>query len=235
MADPPDCVTLTLGNQGAQVRLPGGAALSVMVPDLNPSDLAITKSLLAQGNAALAPLLPVFNIIDALLAVKDFAEAVPGLLTDPTALVDAIAALIEKITKLAELIPQLSVPFLVVDLIDVGITALNGFVTELNKIVQQELNIAAAITKANTAPLNPSLLDVTTCASDLVAQTKQGLEEGLGPLNTFFGLLSIFLGLIGQPPIPDVSDLGDDAAAAISTLEDTVKLLQDIRAAIPLP
>ena len=235
MADPPDCVELVLGNQGAQVRLPGGAALSVMVPDINPSDLAITKSLLSQGNAALAPLLPVFNIIDALLAVKDFAEAVPGLITDPSALVDAIAALIEKISKLAQLIPQLSVPFLVVDLIDVGITALNGFVTELDKIVQQEIRIAAAITKANTEPANPALLEVTVCASEIVASTKQGLSEGLGPLNTFFGILSIFLGLIGQPPIPDVSDLGDDAAAAIAALKDPVKVLQDLRDAIPIP
>lgn len=206
-----------------------------MVPDINPSDLAITKSLLSQGNAALAPLLPVFNIIDALLAVKDFAEAVPGLITDPTALIDATAALIEKISKLAQLIPQLSVPFLVVDLIDVGITALNGFVTELEKIVEQETAIAAAITKANTPPVNTALLEVTVCATEINDATKQGLEEGLGPLNTFFGVLSIFLSLIGQPPIPDVADLGEDSAAAIAALQDTVKLLQDIRNAIPLP
>lgn len=235
MADPPDCVTLTLGNQGAQIRLPGGAALSVMVPDINPSDLAITKNLLAQGNAALAPLLPVFNIIDALLAVKDFAEAVPGLLTDPSALVSAIESLIEKIAKLAQLVPQLSVPFLVVDMIDVAITALNGFVTQLEIVVQQELRIAAAVVKANTAPVNAALLEVTVCADSINAATKQGISEGLGPLNTLFGLLSIFLGLIGQPPIPDVAELGDDTAEAIASLRAVVDLLQGIRDAIPLP
>ncbi len=235
MADPPDCAVITIGNQGLQVRLPGGAALSVMVPDINPSDLAITKSLLAQGNAALAPLLPVFNIIDALLAVKDFAEAVPGLLTEPDALIAAIGALIEKISKLAQLIPQLSVPFLIVDLLDVGITALNGFVTELEKIIAQETAIAAAITKANIPPVNAALLTVTTCATDQVASAKQGLEEGLGPLNSFFGLLSIFLGLLGQEPIPSISDLGPDSQAAIDALRGSIDILQAIRDAIPLP
>ena len=235
MADPPDCVTLTIGNQSAQVRLPGGAALSVMVPDLNPSNLAITKSLLSQGNAALAPLLPVFNIIDALLAVKDFAEAVPGLITDPSALVEAIGALIEKISKLAQLIPQLSVPFLVVDLIDVGITALDGFVTELEVVIAQETAIAAAITKANIPPVNAALLEVTVCATSIVASQKQGLEEGLGPLNSFFSLLSIFLGLIGQAPIPSIDELGPDSQAAIDALRDTIDVLQAIRDAIPLP
>lgn len=235
MADPPDCAVITIGDQTAQVRLPGGAALSVMVPDIAPSDLGITKSLLGQGNAALAPLLPVFNIIDALLAVKDFAEAVPGLITEPDALIEAIGALIEKISKLAQLIPQLSVPFLIVDLIDVGITALNGFVTELEKIITQETAIADAITKANTPPVNTALLEVTTCATAQVASAKQGLEEGLGPLNSFFSLLSIFLGLIGQEPIPAIDDLGPDAQGAIDALRGAIDVLQAIRDAIPLP
>lgn len=234
MVDPAECAELEIGNQGLQVRMPGGATLQVMVPDVNPSDIAITKSLLSQGGAALAPLIPVFNLIDAMLAVKDFAEAVPGLITDPSALVSAIEGLIEKIAKLAQLVPQLSVPFLVVDLIDVGITALNGFVTQLEAVVAQEIKIAAAIQKANDTG-NAALLEVTVCATDINAKVKQGISEGLGPLNSFFGVLSLFLQLIGQAPIPSIDELGDDAQGAIDVLRGVVDTLSAVRDAIPVP
>ncbi len=231
----PDCPVITIGSQGADITFPGGAKIPVMVPEINPNDLQITKALLGQASGALAPLVPIFNLIDAMLAVKDFAEAVPGLITDPGALTSAITSLIEKITALASLIPQLSVPLMILDLIDVTITALGGVITQLEAVLIQEAKIAAAATAA-TQPGNESLLTVVACAEGINVQTKNGIGEGLGPLNSFFGLMNIFLGLIGLPPIPDLSgDLPDDTQEAIDDLKDVVKLLEDLRATIPIP
>ena len=182
----------------------------------------------------MAPLVPIFDILEAMLAVKDFAEAVPGVISNPSALASATADLIEKITGLAALVPQFSVPFMVLDLIDLMISALNGAITQLDAYLIQEAKIAAAIVKANEEG-NGSLLTVTACAEALQVKTLDGIQEGLGPLNTFLGLLNIFLGLLGLDPVPDLADLPEDAQDAIDALRDVVKLLGDLRDTIPVP
>lgn len=230
----PDCANLTVSDQSLKVTLPGGAQIPVLVPETNPNDLQVSKALLGQASGAMAPLVPIFNIIDALLAVKAFAEAVPGVITNPSKLATAISDLVKKISKLASLIPQLSVPLMIVDLIDVVLVALAGVINALETIAAQEARIAAAITKSEE-PGNEALATVITCAQDLLVKQKAGVSEGLGPLNTFFGLMNVFLELIGLEPIPDLSGpLPDDTQEAIDTMNDLVKLLRDLRATIPI-
>ena len=231
----PECVEVSIGDQSLQIRMPGGAAIPVMVPHPSPSNLQITKALMGQASGALAPLVPVFNIIDAILAIKDFADSVPGVVTDPGAVVEAIGALAEKVAKLAQLIPQLSVPFMVLDLVDVAIAALDGIVTQLEAVVAQEAKIAAATLKA-AEPGNEALAGVVACATDLNATTKAAIAEGLGPLNSLFGVINIFLGLIGAPEIPDLSGpLPDNTQEAVEALAGVVEVLQTVRSSIPVP
>lgn len=230
----PECVDVAIGDQSLKVTLPGGAVIPVMVPEVFPSELQIAKALIGQASGAMAPLVPVFNLIDAMLSVKDFAEAVPGVITDPGALVSAIEKLIEKITKLAGLIPQLSVPLMLLDLIDVTITALGGVVTQLEAVAVQTAKIATSEALA-AEPGNESLLEVVDCAKGLLAKMNAGISEGLGPINSFFAMINIFLGLLSLGQIPDLSALPEDTAEAIEALGAVVKLLQDLRATIPIP
>jgi hypothetical protein len=233
----PDCVEVEIGGQGQTVRLPGGPTLQVMVPQIAPDGIQVTKNLLTQASAALAPLMPVFQIIDAILAIKAFADAVPDSVGPPfnvTAVIQALAGVSKKVAKLASLIPQLAVPLLVVDVIDVVIQALNGAVTQLEAVVVQEAKIAAALTKA-TETGNDALLQVVACADDFNVATRNGISEGLGPLNSLFGVLNLFLGLIGAPEVPALDDLPDDAQQAIDQLKSVVDLLQNLRDSIPIP
>lgn len=228
------CPSSTGADQSTKIRFPGGATLQVLTSQTIPNGLQVTKSLLSQASSALAPLAPIFNLIDALLAVKEFAEAVPKLLTDPTALAEAIINLVEKIAKLASLIPQLSVPLLIVDLFDVVIGALDGVVTELEKVVAQEARIQAAIAKAQESG-NEALQDSIDCANDINDQVKAGIAAGVAPLNPLFAVMNIFLGLIGAPEIPSIENLPDDASEAVEYLGDFVDILQNARDAIPIP
>lgn len=228
------CPTVEVSNQGLSVRMPGGPILSVAVPQTSPTDLAVAKNLITQANAALAPLAPLFNTIDAVLAVKDFAEAVPDLLTNPSAVVQAVADLVEKVDKLAALVPQLSVPILAVDLIDVIITALSGFIDQLGTIVEQQIKIAAALTTAET-PGNEGLVEIAACAQTLNDQVMADLAAGAGPLNQVIGVLNLLLELAGLDPIPDLAEIGDDAEAAIDQLGTVVETLGTLRDAIPVP
>lgn len=226
--------TLGCGDQTLKVTLPGGPTLQVMVPNLCPSSLDITKNLLAQANAALAPLVPIFRLIEIALALKDLAESIPSLLTDPTALIQAIAEIIKKIAEVAGLVPFLSVPLFIVELLDVIIASLDAAIEELAKIIEQELKIAAAGLKAAEFG-NEALLEIVECAEGLNLQIKLGLSEGMAPLNALFGVINIFLGLIGQPEIPSFDDLPEDASEAVEQLTVVVDILQNVRNAIPIP
>lgn len=53
-------------------------------------------------------------------------------------------------------------------------------------------------------------------------------------MNRLIALVNVFAQLAGLGPLPDLSSLGSDAAAALQPLEDTVQALQQLRAAIPV-
>src|SRR5678816_2695961 len=72
------CVELTVTPQRLTVIVPGGASLDPELPDLGPADpMRLAKQLLAQANAALAPLGPVFDLIDVGLALVEAVKAIP--------------------------------------------------------------------------------------------------------------------------------------------------------------
>lgn len=229
-----ECITVTIGDQTLTIRLPGGVTLQPMIESSLPTNFQIVKNLLSQASAALAPLAPIFKILDAVLAIKDFAEAVPDVITNPASLIEAIVELIKKIAALASLIPQLSIPIMIVDLIDVVIVALQGIVEEIEFIATklEEIETARALAQSQG---NAALLEVTVCADDLMASIQANASNALGPLNTLFNVLNLFLGLIGQDPIPSMDDLSDDPEEAIDALNNVVTVLQNIRNVIPVP
>jgi len=231
-----ECPTINVSPQGLLIRTPGGGELSVMSPIINPTGLQVAKPLLGQVNAALSPLIPVFNIIDAVLSVQDCIKAVPKAITSlsPKPISDCISDLAKKTAKLANLVPQLSVPLMIVDIIDAFLSTLNGIIDELEAIVVQEAKIAAASTAASQ-PGNESLAAIVQCSTAVVAQQKQGLSAGLGPLNSLIGVLNLFLELIGFEALPDLADLPEDSQDAIDGLRSAVELLEKIRDAIPVP
>lgn len=53
-------------------------------------------------------------------------------------------------------------------------------------------------------------------------------------MDRLIALINVFTELVGLGPLPDLSSLGSDAAAALQPLENTVRTLQQIRAAIPV-
>lgn len=232
----PACPTVTVGDQTVSIRLPGGPVIAPSVSATFPTSLDVAKNLLGQANAAMAPLAPIFNIIDAVLSVKDFAQAVPELITNPGALIEAIGKLISKIAALASLIPQLSVPFLIVDVIDVIIVSLEGIVEQLQIIVAQNARIAAAAAKA-AEPGNGALLSVVSCAEGLQVQAMEGLNAGAQPINRLIGILNLLLGLVppGNLTIPTLENLPPDAEDAVAQLEEVVHVLRTVREAIPIP
>lgn len=226
-----DCPTVASSGEPLSVRFPGGVTITASLPGVQAPSLKLAQQLMAQASGALAPLAPVFNIIGALTALKDFVQA---LVTNPFDLADAAADLFEKLGALASLVPALSVPALVLDLLDVIIAYLAGVSSTLEALGAQQGRIDTASAVAERDDLD-GLRQAVECAEEQLAGVLENLQATAGPVDSLISLINLFVGLVpGLPEIPSLGDLGDDLSTAADTISDLTKALQTVRDAIPL-
>ena len=115
------------------VTFPGGAQFCAQTPN-PPTPLNLSISMLAQISVALAPLQPVFLIIDVIVAIVDCVKAVEGCLgppPNPTKLIACFPKLAASIAALLQLLPPLSVPLLIVGILETVLAFLKGLRAEL--------------------------------------------------------------------------------------------------------
>ena len=230
------CRTLPVVPQGKCITLPGGVEICVQMPGI-PRDLGeLTKQLLAQMNAALTPLAPVFNIIDAVIAIFNTVKAIPDAIMklDIGGLAEALKEMAEKIAALLKLIPQLSIPLMVIGLIDCIIAALEGLKIDLEIALAYQQQILEAGLLA-VEPGNIGLVAVIDCATLDFEAYIENLNEGAQPLNRLIGLLNLFMNLIGLEGIPLIAGVEGDIQGTIDALGATIEVMSTIRDAIPLP
>jgi hypothetical protein len=212
----PDPLTLTL---------PGGAEIQ----HINLLDLV---------QPALAPLVPLFNIIDTIVALFNCVKAIPDTLgppPDPTALAECVPELAEKVAQLLKLIPQLSLPLMIVGLIDLVINTLSQARDVLVHLQTQLEQILNAIDRATDLD-DAGLMAIIQCAQANVAQEAANVGKMLASLGKLIGLINLFMGMIGGPEIPDLSDLaGHPLDKVIEPLDAIVEALQTARDAVPVP
>jgi hypothetical protein len=187
---------------------------------------------------ALSPLMPFFNVLEAVLATFDAVRAVPesiGPPPDPSALIEALQKLAEKIAKLLRLVPQLSLPLTVVGLIDLVIHTLMQ--TRRLLVHLQARASALDALEALAAELgDPQLAAIAACARANIRQEAANLGAQLGPLGSVLGILNLLAGMVGAPAVPDLSSIsGQPLETVLEPLDALVEVLRGIRAAVPLP
>jgi hypothetical protein len=187
---------------------------------------------------ALTPLVPIFDIIDTVVAVFNCIKAIPDTLgppPDPTVIAACIPELAEKVAKLLKLIPQLSLPFTIIGIIDLIIDTLRQARTQLLHLQAQMQQILGAIDRATDLD-DAGLMAITSCAQANVAQEAANVGKSLAALGKLIGLLNLFLGMIGAPEVPDLSNLaGTPLDEAIPPIDAIIETLQSARAAVPAP
>lgn len=210
------------------IRFPGGVGLEVIGESLR----AAPKLLLGKLNTALTPLIPLFNIIDALLAVAQVFEAVKSL--NPLTIALELVKLVKKLDKLLALIPQVSVPLMIVDTIDALIDFLVVFRGELAALVATKLGID--VSAARGAELGGvGGLDIALgCAQSNLDAAFLELKTGAAPVNRLVGVLNLVGGIVGLPEVPALDDLGPDASAALVPVDALIEALRQVRGAIPV-
>lgn len=111
-----------------------------------------------------------FNIIDVVLARFQAVKAIPDAIShlDPSKITDALPDLTQKAAKLAPLVPQLSVPLMIVSLIAVLLTFLGGLSGQLRALIDQQVRIQHAENRAAELG-NSQLQTVVDCSRSHVA------------------------------------------------------------------
>jgi hypothetical protein len=221
----PICVEIPEFPDPLQLTLPGG----VTIEHLNLMEIV---------QPALTPLVPVFDIIDAIVAVFNCVKAIPDSLgppPDPTAIAACLPDLGEKISKLLRLIPQLSLPLTIVGLLDLLIDTLRRAREELLHLQQQLVHIAGVVDRA-TELEDAGLMAIAQCAQANVAQEAANVGMSLAALGKLIGLVNLFMGMVGGPEIPDLSSLaGRPLDDVIPPIDAIIEALQTARSAVPVP
>jgi hypothetical protein len=184
---------------------------------------------------ALAPLVPLFNIVDTVVSIFNCLKAVPEVITNPGAIIECLGDLGKAIGKLLHLIPQLSVPVMIIGLIDMLIATLkqarNQF-AHLNKQIEQITEVVDKAKELN----DPTLMAIAQCAEANVAQESANVGKQLASLGRLLGIINLFMGLIGGPEIPDFGDMaGKPLDEVIEVIDALINALKGVRDTIPLP
>jgi len=141
----------------------------------------------------------------------------------------------EKVAKLLKLIPQLSLPLLIVRLIDLVIDTLRQARSELMHLQQQVQQILGVIDRATNLE-DAGLMAIAQCAQANVAQEAANVGKSLAALGKLIGIINLFMGMVGGPEIPDLSNLaGRPLDDVIPPIDAIIEALQTARSAVPVP
>lgn len=235
------CVLLREANPPIVV-LPGGATLSAIAGVAGGDPGALFDGLLAQAAPAQAVTKPIFDLIAALMSVKGVADAIPKLIgppPDPTAFFDAVADLAEKVSALAKLLPQLTVPLMAKSILDTVIAGLRGLRVKLQAMLAAQARSDAAAARAALLPAGPAknaLLQIVDCATGNLATQLANENQAMGTLNQLIALLNSIIQLVpGLPCIPTLGDTASISEAALAALDATIALLEGLSDIFPAP
>jgi hypothetical protein len=221
----PICISIPPFEDPFEITLPGNVTMEAI-------------NLMEILQPALTPLVPLFNVVDTIVAMFNCIKAIPDTLgppPDPTIIATCLPALSEHIAKLLQLLPQLSVPHMMKRIATLAISVLRVTRSHLLHLQQQMVEILGAIDRA-TQLEDAGLMAVIQCAQANVAQEAANVGKSLASLGRLLGLFNLFSGMVGGPQAPDLSNLvGRPLDEAIPPLNDLIAALELARDAIPVP
>lgn len=245
MAFPPEELCIALPDVPAleDICFPGGFCLSYIwdAIDKIPHMADVSLDFFSQIGPAMAPLAPFFSLLDTVLAVYRCIQAIPDAITslDPSELLKCVPALAELIDKILKLIPQMSIPKMIIAILKNMAYLIRAVASDLLYIQSQLQKIADMIDRAsnlNDVKMNGFLV----CAQATIEGSVMSTAEALKGIGRMILLVNIFIGLFGGEEIPCfgslVSDnLADGLDVVIDLLLTLADILQEIAEAIPDP
>lgn len=214
-----------------QITLPGGLVVEGVSQQMGADAMTNVRALIGAANTALAPLGPIFTIIDVLIAVKEFASSVPDVVLNPGSVVEKVTNLIAKASKLLGLVPQLSVPIMILNTVDAIIALVNGLADEMDAIAEQAERIEEARALQTEAPCLEVVLDD---ADAQMAQHQANVAASLESVEPLIQIINTFADIVGLPKIELEVDTSGSPGDAAQALRDAADLLTTFRGTIPV-
>lgn len=210
------------------IPLPGGAEVCIQLPSIgipDPAELII--QLFAQLNAALAPLAPLFRVLDIILAIVECIKAIPKCIfpPNPAPIIQCLTGLFAALVEILKLVPPFSLIFTVAAILDCLILLLGGIDTVLRAIIEENRRLLTAM----LTPATPGALFALQCQKGNLDAYIRNLNEALKPLNRLLGVINLFMLLAGQGDLPALGAIGstaEEAEAALDPLSQTVATMR---------
>lgn len=218
------------------IVMPGGAEICVGADIGAPNAMATVKKLFDVLNSALAPLVPIFNILDVLFALKDCMTAIPKSIAqlNPGPVLDCLEELAKKLAQIAKMLPQVSIPVMLVMFLDAIIAFFAGYLAEFESLTRQLEAIVASRTRAQELG-NVGLLALLECVETNINIEAENLGSAAEPLNRLIGVVNGLLDLAGLPCIPAAPSIAALTDEALDPLREFLDLLRALRQSIPVP
>ncbi len=243
VADDLLCNDLPTLTQMEDICFPGGACLSHLLSAIQsiPSPSEIPLDFLSQLGPATSFLQPFMNVLDTVIAIFKCLEGFTDFATslDPSGIFECFPNLIEKINALISMIPQMSIPRMVISIIKALIALLRGLAQDLQYIADRLVRIAKEIDRA--ADLNDvAKSGFLACSQKNMNESLSATALALKAVGRIILIVNIFMGLFGGPEIPCFGELLENATAdalgpIISALNSLADLLQQLLDMIPDP
>ncbi len=227
------CAQATVITAPKCITMPGGVELCAAAL---PNSLDSLHSLFGKLNSALAPLVPIFTIIEVLICLKNCVTAIPDCLSppSPTPIIKCTKELIRTLNQLLKMIPQLSVPILVLGVVDALIAFVSSYRDAAILLVRRQQDLITQETRA--AELNNArMMILLGCAKENLKVEFSNLSAGAGPVNQLIAIVNALLDIIGLPCIPGLLIPEQLTEAALKPIDDVISILRALRKLIPVP
>lgn len=232
------CVPVPPAPERLCIKLPFGTELCPTSSRVNVGVLEYTTHALEVVSTALAPMMPFFRIMDAILSIAKTLTVIKDVIGPPPnfkPLLDALSELVPKIVYLAKSMPIFTLPLMVVSVLDMFIDLVEGAAIEFT-------TLARHIKRIQTAQINvaqaPGLAVLIGCAQTSVETQMDNVEHLLAVVNPVIDIINIIaaaFGVQGDFPLPKFEGIAPvDALATAALLTELATKLHVIRNAIPL-
>ncbi len=233
------CIALSVGPGEICVELPGGARYCASADVEFGDAAAMFRGLLGELNAAMTPLQPLFNIIDAIKKILDCMNAVKDAVTqlNPEPIINCLPNLAQAVDKLLKLLPQYSVPLMIRSALDAIILGLGGLKAEISALILSAARVLAAELRGAELA-NPDLVLAADCARAEFDIEFANYNASIAPLSRLIGLMNVFLELAGLPcikiPLDPAAEISDAILDLIDIAIDALTVIRDAIPATPL-
>ena len=229
------CAVIPPAKPIREIPIPGGGVVS-----------GTADEVANQLKAALAPMLPFFDVLEVIIAAVDttkklfeaFGKLPFGFLSVFPEVVELFNKVIEKVEKLIKLHPLMSIPVVLVAIINVILDNTQEVERILRDIIREIENTEKtkdAMNRIGSEKRREKIKEIIECKERNVEQKQANLRTALDGLNALFVLLNLFLPMVGGPKI-EIADIDlSNPKEAISGIAEFNTTLRTVRDAIPIP